>query len=99
MRHVEQCTSCYEVLRQKRHAYEERRDGKGAPLYLRQGGARLLTEITTRKEGWGGMCGGQHRCGWLFGCGWNEQRKVDERHGGVRGTDTDNVEKPGHTVK
>lgn len=39
---------------------------------------------------------------WLFfvclfiflGCGWNEQRKVGEKHGGVHGTDTDNMEKP-----
>lgn len=41
------------IMRQRRHMYEERRDGKGALLYLRQGGARLLTEVTTRKEGWG----------------------------------------------
>lgn len=92
---------------------EERRDGEGAPLYLRQGGAGLLTEVTTRWEGWGGMSGGQHRCGWLFlggggggwvffflflFRGWNEERKVGERHGGVHGTDTDNTEKPGRTV-
>lgn len=55
---------------------EERRDGEGALLYLRQGGAGLLTEVTTRWEGWGGMSGGQRRCGWLFfwggggGGGW-----------------------------
>lgn len=90
---MEQCTSCYEIMRQRRH-----RDGKGAPLYLRQGGARLLTEVTTRKEGWGRMGGAQHRCGWLFVCGWNEERRVGERHGGVRGSDTDNTEKPGRTL-
>lgn len=66
-------------------------------LYLRQGGARFLTGAATRKGGWGGMGGGQHRCGWLIGCGWNEQRKVGERQGGVRGTNRDNKEKPGHT--
>lgn len=32
--------------------------------------------VTTRKEGWGGMGGGQRGCGWLVG--WNEQRKVGE---------------------
>lgn len=51
----------------------------------------------TRKERWGGMGGRQRRCGWLFDCGWNEQRKVGERHRGVRGTNKDNREKPGHT--
>lgn len=56
-----------EIMRQRRHMYEETRDGKEALLYLRQGGARLLTEVITRKEGWGRM-GGQHRCGWLFVC-------------------------------
>lgn len=34
----------------------------------------------------------------VVGCGWNEQRKVGERHRGVHGTDTDNKEKPGHPI-
>lgn len=39
---------------------------------------------------------------WVFICfggGWNEQRKVGEKHGGVCGTDMDNVEKPRRTLQ
>lgn len=60
--------------------------------------ASSLRSQPGRRDG-GGLGGGQHRCGWLFGCGWNEERRVGERHGGVRGTDTDNMEKPGRTVQ
>lgn len=45
----------------------------------------------------GCFLGGFVFCFVLF-CGWNEERKVGERHGGERGTDTDNTEKPGRTV-
>lgn len=72
--------------------------GKGAPLYLRQGGARLLTEVTAGKGGWGRMGGGQHRCGWVF-CLWMEWGEESGwRHAGVRDRDTDNMEKPGRTL-
>lgn len=53
-------------------------------LYLRQGGACLLTEVTSGKEGWERMCGRRTAQVWLVGCGWNEQRKLGERHGRVR---------------
>lgn len=47
----------------KKHKDEETWDGKGPlVLYLRQGGARLLTGVPTRVEGWGGMDGGRHGC-------------------------------------
>lgn len=89
----EQCTSCETKETHSRRPYEERRDGIEEPLYLRQGGACLLTEVTTGREGWGRMGGEQHRCGWL----WMEWAKESGwRHGGVYGTDTDNKEKPGH---
>lgn len=89
---MEQRTSCSDGQRRVWGAA-----GKGALLYLRQGGSSLLTEVTTRKEGWGGMGGAQHRCGWFFGgffwvCGMSRGKWV-------RSTDTDNMEKPGLTVK
>lgn len=47
----------------KKHRNEETWDGKRQLLvYLRQGGARLLTGVPTGVEGWGRMGGGQHRC-------------------------------------
>ena len=47
-------------------------------MYLRQGGAHLLTEVAAGQGGVGGMGGGQHGGGWWFACRWNEERKVGE---------------------
>lgn len=75
MRHVEQCTSCYEIVRRKEtHVTRKRKmEEKGAPLYLRQGRARLLT-VRSRPgredgEGWVEDSTG------VVGCGWNEEEE------------------------
>lgn len=47
----------------KKQRNEEPWDGKRRLLvYLRQGGARLLTGVTAGMDRWGRMGGGQHGC-------------------------------------
>lgn len=81
---------------ERRRTDEERRDGNAALLYLRQGGACLFTSCHNQ-EGRMGRDGWRTARVWLVG--WMEWAEESGwRHGGVLGTDTDNKEKPGHTL-
>lgn len=82
MRHVEQCTSCYEIVRRKEtHVTRKRRDGRkrSAAVLTPRESPPPHCEVTTRKGGWGGMGGGQHRCGWLW-MEWGRGKWVKEEY-------------------
>lgn len=64
--------------------------------YARGEPASSLRSQPGRKDGEGWVEDSTGVVGWLVG--WNEQRKVGEGHRGVRGTDTDNKEKPGRML-